>query len=136
MVRGGEVVGRHAGYPFYTIGQRRGLGLAVGEPLYVTEIDAAANRVMLGTERELYSDGLVTESVNGMQYRDLASGLKVHAKIRYKDEGGPATLRMLPDGAVEVLFDAPRRAVTPGQSVVFYEGDDVVGGGIIARALK
>lgn len=136
MVRGGEVVGRHAGYPFYTIGQRRGLGLAVGEPLYVTAIDAAANRVMLGTERELYSDGLVAESVNGVQYRDLASGLKVHAKIRYKDEGGPATLRMLPDGAVEVLFDAPRRAVTPGQSVVFYEGDDVVGGGIIARALK
>jgi tRNA-uridine 2-sulfurtransferase len=136
MVRDGEVVGRHEGYPFYTIGQRRGLGIAMGEPVYVTGIDAATNRVSLGAEAELYTNGLVARDVNMIKYPAIPDDLKVHAKIRYKDEGGPASVRSLPDGRLEVRFDSPRRAVTPGQSVVFFEGDDVVGGGIIDVALQ
>lgn len=136
MVRDGEVVARHAGYPFYTIGQRRGLGVAMGEPLYVTGIDAAANRVSLGSERDLYSSAATARDVNTIKYGAIADGMRVNAKIRYRDEGGPATLRSLPDGRLDVRFDAPRRAVTPGQSVVFFEGDDVVGGGIIDAAMK
>jgi tRNA-specific 2-thiouridylase len=136
LVRDGEVVGRHEGYPFYTIGQRRGLGVAMGEPVYVTGIDAAANRVSLGTERDLYASALVARDINLIKYSAVPDGLTVRAKIRYKDEGGPATLRNLPDGRLEVRFDSPRRAVTPGQSVVFFEGDDVVGGGIIDVAVK
>jgi tRNA-specific 2-thiouridylase len=136
MVRDGRIVGRHEGYPFYTIGQRRGLGVAMGEPVYVTGIDAATNRVSLGTERELYASALVARAVNMIKYPAVPDGLTIHVKIRYKDEGGWATLRNLPEGRLEVRFDSPRRAVTPGQSVVFFEGDDVVGGGIIDSAVK
>jgi tRNA-specific 2-thiouridylase len=135
MVRNGDVVGRHDGYPFYTIGQRRGLGVAMGEPVYVTGIDAAANRVTLGTERDLMSSALIARDVNLIRDAAIEAGMRVHAKIRYRDEGGPAALTPAPDGRLEVRFDAPRRAVTPGQSVVFYDGDDVVGGGIIDAAL-
>jgi len=135
MMREGEVVGRHEGYPFYTIGQRRGLGVAMGQPVYVTAIDAATNRVTLGAERDLYAGALVARDVNVIKYPAVPDGLRVQAKIRYKDEGGPATLRNLPDGRLDVRFDSPRRAVTSGQSVVFFEGDDVVGGGIIDSAV-
>ena len=136
MVRDGHVIGRHEGYPFYTIGQRRGLGVAMGEPVYVTGIDAGSNRVSLGTERELYAGALIARDVNLIKYPVVTDGLRVHAKIRYKDEGGAASLRNLPEGRLEVRFDVPKRAVTPGQSVVFFEGDDVVGGGIIDEALS
>jgi tRNA-specific 2-thiouridylase len=136
MVRDGVVVGRHEGYPFYTIGKRRGLGVAMGEPVYVTGIDAATNRVSIGPEADLYANGLVARDINVVKYPAFPEGLRVLAKIRYKDEGGPATVRNLPDGRLDVRFDVPRRAVTPGQSVVFFEGDDVVGGGIIDTAVK
>jgi tRNA-specific 2-thiouridylase len=136
MVRDGEIIGRHGGYPFYTIGQRRGLGVATGEPLYVTGIDAESNRVSLGTERELYSAGLVARDVNLVKYAALQDGARVHAKIRYRDDGAPATVRNREDGSLEVRFDTPRRAVTPGQSVVFFEGDDVLGGGVIDSPIR
>jgi tRNA-uridine 2-sulfurtransferase len=132
----GEIIGSHKGYPFYTIGQRKGLGIAAGEPLYVTGIDAAANRVELGREKDLLARGLIAGDVNLIKYADCRQPLRVTAKVRYKDEGAAATARTLDDGRLEVVYDEARRAITPGQSVVMYEGDDVVGGGIIADILR
>jgi tRNA-specific 2-thiouridylase len=131
----GERIGEHRGYPFFTIGQRKRLGVAIGEPLYVTAIDAGTNRVELGREEKLYAWGLVAGSVNMVKYADCRIPRPVTARIRYKDEGASAMARILENGSLEVLFETPRRAITPGQSVVLYEGDDVVGGGIIDRVL-
>lgn len=131
----GEVVGRHRGFPFYTIGQRKGLGVFRPEPLYVTGIDSAANRIYVGTEDKLYHSGLIATDVNMQKYADCRTPLRVQAKIRYKDTGGMATIQQLEDGRVRVIFDEKRRAITPGQSVVFYEGDDVVGGGVIESVI-
>lgn len=135
MVLDGSIVGKHKGYPFYTIGQRKGLGLAAGEPLYVTRIDRRENRIDLGREADLYSQGLIAQNVNMIKYADCRTPRRLQAKIRYKDEGGASTVEEMEDGRVRVLFDAKRRAITPGQSVVFYEGDDVVGGGVIERVI-
>jgi tRNA-specific 2-thiouridylase len=131
IVLDGKVVGRHRGYPFYTIGQRKGLGVASSEPLYVTGIDRAANRVELGRSSDLMHSLLIARDVNMVKYADCVTPLQVVAKIRSRDEGAEATVRRMEDGRVEVRFRTPRRAITPGQSVVFYEGDDVVGGGVI-----
>lgn len=131
----GEVVGEHRGFPFYTIGQRKGIGVFRPEPLYVTAIDAKSNRIEVGREEKLYKRGLLARSVNMQKYADCESPRRVTAMIRYKDSGAPATIRELSDGRVEVIFDEKRRAITPGQSVVFYEGDDVVGGGVIDSVL-
>ena len=136
MVMNGNVVGHHEGYPFYTIGQRRGLGVALGEPVYVTRIDRTGNRIELGKESELLHRGLIAGEVNMVKYPDCRAPLRVDARIRYKDAGGPATVETLEDGRIRVEFDVPRRAVTPGQSVVLYEGDDVVGGGVIDDVLS
>jgi tRNA-specific 2-thiouridylase len=135
MLMNGNVVGRHEGYPFYTIGQRRGLGIALGEPVYVTSIDRAGNRIELGTEAALLHRGLIARDVNMGKFPDCTTPRRVDARIRYKDGGGPATVRSLEAGRIRVDFDAPRRAITPGQSVVLYEGDDVVCGGIIDTVL-
>lgn len=131
IVLDGEVVGKHRGFPFYTIGQRKGIGIARPEPLYVTSIDSTANRIEVGREDKLYARGLLARNVNMQKYADCRQPLRVHAKIRYKDSGGVATIKQNDDGTVEVLFDEKRRAITPGQSVVFYEQDDIVGGGTI-----
>ena len=135
MVMNGKTVAQHKGYPFYTIGQRKGLGFAFGQPMYVTGIDKKANRIQIGPESELYHDGLIAKQVNLMKYPDALTPLRVLARIRYKDGGGTATIQSLGDGRMKVDFDEKRRAITPGQSVVFYEGDDVVGGGIIDEIL-
>jgi len=135
MVMDGEVVGKHRGYPFYTIGQRKGLGLARSRPVYVTGIDRAANRITVGHEEHLQMQGLRASQVNMVKYADCPVPRRIIARIRYKDPGGEATAVLLEDGRLEVRFDGPRRAVTPGQSVVLYEGDDVVGGGVIDEAL-
>ncbi|MBX2992486.1 MAG: tRNA 2-thiouridine(34) synthase MnmA [Bacteroidetes bacterium] len=135
IILDGEVVGRHRGFPFYTIGQRKGIGIARPEPLYVTSIDAATNRIGVGREDKLYARGLIARSVNMQKYAECTQPLNVHAKIRYKDPGGDATIKQTDDGTVEVMFDEKRRAITPGQSVVFYEQDDIVGGGIIDAAI-
>jgi tRNA-uridine 2-sulfurtransferase len=135
MIMDGEVVGKHRGYPFYTIGQRKGLGLARSRPVYVTGIDRVTNRVTVGYEENLQMRGLRASQVNMIKYTDCLVPRRITARIRYKDPGGEATVLSLEDGRLEVCFDTPRRAVTPGQSVVLYEGDDVVGGGIIDEAL-
>lgn len=131
IVQNGQVIGRHDGYPFYTVGQRRGLGIAAPEPLYVIDIHPESNRVEVGTVENLMHRGLRASKVNLIKWAALDRPRRLLAKIRYKDEGAHALCRTLVDGTLEVLFDEPRRAITRGQSVVLYDGDDVVGGGVI-----
>jgi tRNA-uridine 2-sulfurtransferase len=131
VIMDGKVVGRHRGYPFYTIGQRKGIGVATGEVVYVTGVDKESNRITIGRNDDLLRRSLIAGSVNPGKYADAGSGRRVRAQIRYKDEGAGAFVTGLPDGSVRIDFDEPRRAITPGQSVVWYEGDDVVGGGVI-----
>ena len=131
----GEVVGEHDGYPFYTIGQRKGLNIPGTKAYYVTEIDPEKNVVVVGDDDDLKSTRLLAGEVNIIAYENVPlDGLKTHAKIRYKDTAEPAIVKLLDNRKAEVIFESPKRAVTPGQSVVFYEGDDLVGGGIIERA--
>jgi tRNA-specific 2-thiouridylase len=134
LVLGGKVVGEHRGYPFYTIGQRRGIGVAMGEPVYVTGIDKETNRVTLGPEEDLFRSGLVASGINLISFAALEAPVRVRARIRYQDRGAMATIVPDGEGRIRVTFDEPRRAITPGQSVVFYDGDDVVGGGVIDSA--
>lgn len=134
IVMDGKVVGKHRGYPFYTIGQRKGLGIALGYPVYVIGIDPEKNIVEVGREEKLYHNALIAGNVNLISVEKIENGMKVIAKIRYSDEGDSAILENCPDGKVLVKFEKPKRAITPGQSVVFYDGDVVVGGGIIEKA--
>ncbi len=128
----GAVLGTHEGYPFYTIGQRKGLGLAFGTPKYVTEIRPDSNTVVLGDLSDLVRNGMQVGRFNAQKYAALpAAGLEATARVRYHDRGTMATV--IPDSAdtVSVDFHANVKGVAPGQSAVFYEGDDLVGGGII-----
>ena len=127
----GEVVGEHKGYPFFTIGQRRGIGKGFGKPMYVIETDPKRNRVVIGEEKYLYSRELIARSVNFISIAGANGGVRAQVKIRYKSPVKPATVYELEDGRVRVVFDEPQKAVTPGQSVVFYDEDRVLGGGII-----
>jgi tRNA-specific 2-thiouridylase len=126
----GEIIGQHQGYPFYTIGQRKGLGMAFGQPMFVTEIQPATNTVVLGTSDELIRNGMNVGQVNNQKYAIIPSDLELVTKIRYKDAGALSTMIQTGDH-VAVNFMANVKGVAPGQSAVFYEGDDVVGGGII-----
>ncbi len=135
IVDGGEVIGRHRGFPFYTIGQRKGLGVFRPEPVYVTNIDYKNNRIEVGFDDQLYKAELVATDINMMKYDGCREPMSVDARIRYKDRGGKATIQQLEDGRIKVTFDEKRRAITPGQSVVFYEGNDVVGGGVIESSV-
>ncbi|MGB2869813.1 MAG: tRNA 2-thiouridine(34) synthase MnmA [Bacteroidota bacterium] len=130
IVAGKEVVGTHRGYPFYTIGQRNGLG-AHGKRMYVTGIERATNTVRIGPASELLHTSLLAGSVNWSGISRPETDLRVQARVRYKDEGAAATVKQLPDGKIQVIFDEPKRAITPGQSVVLYDGDDLLGGGLI-----
>jgi len=131
LVYKGEKTGTHDGFPFYTIGQRRGLNISIGKPVFVTSIDSSTNTVFLGDEEELLHRELIAKQINMVKYNLLKKPLKITAKIRYKDAGENATAVQTDDDTIRIEFDSPRRAITPGQSVVMYEGDDVVGGGII-----
>ncbi len=131
IVRNGEVIGKHEGYPFYTVGQRRGLGISTGEPMFVIGVYPETNQIEVGTPDQLEHRGLTADTLNLIKYENLDEPRRLIAKIRYKDDGTEGLCRTLPDGTLDVLFDEPRRAITKGQSVVLYEGDDVVGGGVI-----
>ena len=126
----GTILGKHKGYPFFTIGQRKGLGIALGEPMYVTEIRPESNTVVLGRVEELVKNGMQVGKVNIMKYDQVPDGLEAVTRIRYHDKGTLSTLRHRGD-QVDVSFLANVSGVAPGQSAVFYEGDDVIGGGII-----
>ena len=133
--RHGRIVGRHKGYPCYTIGQRRGLHLPMGEPVYVTRIDPVANQVTVGPKEDLMATTLTAGEVNLVGLNAMPGGqeLPVTAKIRYNDAGAPALLSGLPDDEIRVHFPAGREAITPGQAVVCYDGDDVLAGGWIRK---
>jgi tRNA-specific 2-thiouridylase len=129
----GSRVGTHEGYPFYTIGQRHGLGLAMGEPIYVTDIDPETNVITVGPRNELLRHALTAVQVNHVREADLSAERSATAKIRYNDPGA-GCLVWEEDGALRVVFDRPRRAITPGQAVVVYDGADVLAGAWIDRA--
>ena len=130
--RQGSVVGTHAGIASYTVGQRRGLGLASGRPLYVVDLDAQRNTVRVGEAPDLDSDRVMAETVNFIACDPPRSALRVEAKIRHGHRPAAATVQALEGGRAQVVFDRPQRAASPGQSIVFYDGDVVVGGGVIA----
>jgi tRNA-specific 2-thiouridylase len=127
----GRVLGEHSGIHHYTIGQRRGLGVAVGNPMYVVEIQPADRRVVVGPREELLRRRFHASGVNWISIAELNEPLRVDAKIRHQFRPAPALVRPADAGRVQVEFDEPQPAVTPGQAAVFYEGDLVVGGGWI-----
>ncbi|OQP56193.1 tRNA 2-thiouridine(34) synthase MnmA [Niastella populi] len=128
----GKVLGKHKGYPFYTIGQRKGLDITFGKPVYVTNIIPETNTVMLGEEDDLNRQEMVVSKINWIKYDGITDGTEAITKIRYKDKGALASLHNHPNG-VHVQFSHYAKGIAPGQSAVFYEGDDVIGGGVIQR---
>lgn len=127
----GKVLGRHKGIIHYTVGQRKGLGLALGYPAFVLEIRPETNEVVIGTHAESMADTLRANHLNFMSIEDLTEPLHVFTKIRYNHKGVWATIEKTGEDEILCTFDEPQRAVTPGQAVVFYEGDYVLGGGTI-----
>ena len=131
----GRVLGRHDGIEFYTIGQRKGLGIAAPKPLYVLELDPARNRVVVGDDdTALQRDTFTVQRCNWIPFAAPAGEIEVTAKIRYNHAGTPATVTPQADGAARVRLRTPQRAITPGQACVFYQDDLVLGGGWIARS--
>ncbi len=127
----GTVLGTHRGVPFYTPGQRRGLGLSAEQRLYVVRVDAATNTVVVGREEELLESGCVVGDLNLLSVDCLEEPVRAEVKVRYASPAVPATIGPLEEGRVRIEFDSPQRALSPGQSAVFYQGDLVLGGGII-----
>lgn len=127
----GNVLGEHKGIIKYTIGQRKGLGLALKKPMYVTTLDMENNRVILGDNEDLFTRELEAKDMNWIAYDIPPAEFRASARIRYKHREAPATIIPLGDGRARIVFDEPQRAVTSGQSVVIYDGDYVVGGGKI-----
>lgn len=132
----GREVGYHRGIGFYTIGQRRGLGLALGYPVYVLDIDPRRNVVVVGRKEEVFSRKLIATENNFILWDKLRDGEKINAKIRYRMEEVPAVIRSGNEDEAEITFEEPQWAVTPGQSIVYYQQNMVVGGGIIKRRIK
>ncbi len=131
----GEKLGRHRGIAYYTIGQRKGLGITSAEPLYVVDIDPRHNRVVVGREQETYTDGFLTEELNYVSGAAPGQPLDIEVKIRYRAPAVPAVLHPPRDGTARVVFEERQKSVTPGQSAVFYRGDEVLGGGIIKKEI-
>ena len=129
----GQVLGHHEGIEFYTVGQRKGLGLSSPKPLYVIELDSVNNRVVVGDDRALDREEFTVERCNWIPFDEPPPEMQVSAKIRYNNPGTPAIVRPQPGGSAKVKLLAAQRAITPGQACVFYDGDLVLGGGWIGR---
>src|SRR5256714_13780645 len=129
----GKVLGTHSGIHRYTIGQRRGIGIADSRPLYVLNVDAAQNRVVVGYDDELLSDEFTAAGVNWIACDNPAAPIRIDVRVRYRHTAAPATITPLPNNRAKVKFDEPQRAITPGQATVFYRGDEVVGGGWVVK---
>jgi len=127
----GQVIGEHSGIHNFTVGQRKGLGVATGSPLYVLQIKGDTREVLVGDQENLYSRTLVTRRINLIPIDDLDAPMRVAVKIRHRHEAAPATIEKTGADEILVTFDEPQRAITPGQAAVFYDGDIVVGGGWI-----
>ena len=130
--KSGKILGHHKGYPFYTIGQRKGLDITFGKPVYVTRINPDTNTIVLGDEVDLEQNEMTVSRINMMKYDTITPGMEAITKIRYKDRGSLSNL--YPDGnSTLVRFYEKAKSIAPGQSAVFYEGNDVIGGGVIQR---
>ena len=129
--REGRVLGRHKGLPCYTTGQRKGLGVSAGKHVYVVRKNARDNTILLGDDRDLFTSRLTACRVNWIAGAAPTGPIRVTAKTRYSQTEAEAAVTPLPDGRMEVVFDRPQRAVTAGQAVVLYDGDQVLGGGVI-----
>ena len=131
----GNILGKHQGIVHYTVGQRKGLGIAFGKPMYVIAIDADSNRVILGESGKEYSSTLIASELNFIPFEKLENKINVKAKIRYSAKEADCLIKYLGDGKASVTFDVPQRAITPGQAVVFYDGDILIGGGTIESSV-
>jgi tRNA-specific 2-thiouridylase len=129
----GQVLGEHEGIEFYTVGQRKGLGISSPKPLYVIELDAARNRVVVGDDSELAQDEFTAERCNWIAFDAPPAAFEATVKIRYNHPGTAATVTPQAGGSVKVKLHSPQRAITPGQAAVFYQDDLVLGGGWIRR---
>ena len=134
VLEDGTVVGRHKGITHYTIGQRRGLGIAWSHSLFVKRIDVDTNRVILSDNDGLFARELSADGMNWIRWDVPPEEFRCSARIRYRHTEQPASVFVQEDGSVRVLFDEPQRAVTPGQTLVLYDGDTVLGGGTIIRS--
>ena len=131
ITKEGKVVGKHKGLPFYTIGQRKGLDVAMGVPYYVTDLVKEKNQVIIGEKDDLMSTSTIIKDCNLQKYDNIENGMDALVKIRYKDKGTNAKLFQQPDNTIKIEFESPVSAITPGQSAVLYEGTDLLGGGVI-----
>ncbi|AZR73080.1 tRNA 2-thiouridine(34) synthase MnmA [Anoxybacter fermentans] len=132
----GNRVGTHDGLPFYTIGQRKGLGVALGKPVYVVKLDPERNAVIVGENSEVFGVGLIAGQLNWISIPELTEPMEVEVQIRYNSPPAKAVVYPLGEDQVKVIFEDMQRAITPGQSAVFYQGDVLVGGGIIMEEIK
>ena len=130
----GEKLGEHSGIHRYTIGQRRGLGIAHEKPLYVVQIERLKNQIIVGEKEDLESLEFTARGVNWVAFDEPDEPVKAEVKVRYRHEPAQATIHALPDSRARIVFDEPQRAITPGQATIFYRGDEVVGGGWIERS--
>jgi len=141
-ITGGDIIyhekkiGKHSGYINYTIGQRRGLNISIGKPVYVTKIDADNNVIVVDDEPGLFNSVFTAVKINLQKIETINKPMKVKAKIRYKDEGSDAVIEQTGEDCIEVRFAEPKKSITPGQSAVFYDGNDVIGGGIIDTVIN
>ncbi len=129
----GETVGKHTGIHRYTVGQRRGLGIANEKPLYVVQIERAKNQIIVGEVDELESIEFIARGVNWVAFDEPSEPVSAEVKVRYRHEPATATIYALPDSRARIVFEEPQRAITPGQATIFYNGDEVVGGGWIVK---
>ncbi len=129
----GNMLGKHRGISFYTIGQRKGLSISAKEPLYVTDINPESNAIIVGSKEELYHDELIASGLNWIAIEKLQQPANVKTKIRYRHQEAEAVIAPLDEDKVYIRFKEPQMAITPGQAVVFYDDDTVIGGGIIER---
>ncbi|CAN5227911.1 tRNA 2-thiouridine(34) synthase MnmA [soil metagenome] len=135
VTRQGVAIGKHTGIHRYTIGQRKGLGIANEKPLYVVQIERAKNRIIVGEAEDLDSLGFEAKGVNWVAFDTPGEPVRANVKVRYRHEPAPATIVALPNDRAQITFDEPQRAITPGQATIFYIGDEVIGGGWIVRPI-
>lgn len=132
----GDILGKHKGIIHYTVGQRKGLGIAHPTPLYVLKVDAKKNQVIVTDKSKLFFEGLIASDIHINQIEEIEHSKTIKARIRQKHKEAEATISLIDNNRVEVIFETPQLSVTPGQSVVFYDGDMVVGGGIIESSIE
>jgi tRNA-specific 2-thiouridylase len=131
----GRTIGEHGGVHRYTVGQRRGLSISAERPLYVVQIDATRNRVVVGGDEDLLSREFTAAGTNWIAFDEPADPVRAEVRVRYRHEAAPATVEMIGDHRARVVFDEPQRAITPGQATVFYRGEEVLGGGWITKSV-